>query len=177
MYTQLNDRVLWHDGGITIPPSKLYDYLDLVGSVHVTDITPDVRQYNSLVPEQQRITVKTELNSWKKSWTIPDEFLSIDVLKYCITLLDSEASTAGFTQEQRDLRLHRLVSELRVYKKNKLFNLLRTLIYVINTFNRDGVVWGFGRGSSVSSYVLYLIGVHDVDSVEYDLDFSDFIKT
>jgi DNA polymerase III alpha subunit len=36
-------------------------------------------------------------------------------------------------------------------------------------------VWGIGRGSSVSSYVLYVLGVHDVDSYAYDLDIGDFL--
>ena len=37
---------------------------------------------------------------------------------------------------------------------------------------RDGV----GRGSSVASYILYLIGVHRIDSIKYNLDWKEFLR-
>jgi len=33
-----------------------------------------------------------------------------------------------------------------------------------------------GRGSSVSSYILYLIGIHRVDSLRYGFSISDYLK-
>jgi DNA polymerase III alpha subunit len=50
------------------------------------------------------------------------------------------------------------------------------MVYVIDTFKKNNVIWGVGRGSSVSSYILYLLEVHDVDSVMYDLDFNEFLR-
>jgi len=41
---------------------------------------------------------------------------------------------------------------------------------------QNSVVWGVGRGSSVASYVLYLIGVHKIDSMYFDLDITEFLK-
>ena len=38
------------------------------------------------------------------------------------------------------------------------------------------VLWGVGRGSSVASYALFLIGVHKIDSVKYDLDWREFLR-
>ncbi len=38
------------------------------------------------------------------------------------------------------------------------------------------VIWGVGRGSSVASYVLYLIGIHKVDSMYYDLPINEFLR-
>ncbi len=73
-------------------------------------------------------------------------------------------------------RWHRVQAELIMYKELQLLPVLRAIIYVINTLQDKNIVWGVGRGSSVSSYVLYLIGVHDVDSVKYDLDFTDFLR-
>jgi DNA polymerase III alpha subunit len=40
----------------------------------------------------------------------------------------------------------------------------------------NNIVWGVGRGSSVSSYVLYLLGVHRVNSLYYDLDIHEFLR-
>ena len=41
---------------------------------------------------------------------------------------------------------------------------------------KNRVLWGVGRGSRVASYVLYLIGVHRVDSLYYDLPIDEFLK-
>jgi len=46
----------------------------------------------------------------------------------------------------------------------------------VNIFEENKVVWGTGRGSSCASYILYLIGIHQVDSVKYDLDLGEFFR-
>jgi len=57
-----------------------------------------------------------------------------------------------------------------------LFDLLRYLKYLVDTMNHNQVIWGVGRGSSVSSYVLYLLGVHRINSMYYDLDVGEFLR-
>jgi len=41
---------------------------------------------------------------------------------------------------------------------------------------RNNIVWGLGRGSSTASYVLYLLGVHKINSLYYDLSIEEFLK-
>jgi DNA polymerase III alpha subunit len=53
---------------------------------------------------------------------------------------------------------------------------LRYLKYLVDTLRKNNVVWGVGRGSSVASYVLFLIGVHRIDSLYYDLNVDEFLK-
>jgi DNA polymerase III alpha subunit len=55
-------------------------------------------------------------------------------------------------------------------------DVLRFLIYMTSTLREEGAWWGVGRGSSVASYALYLIGVHKIDSIKYDLDIREFIR-
>jgi len=50
------------------------------------------------------------------------------------------------------------------------------LIYVLDVMREKKVIWGVGRGSSCSSYLLYLLGLHEVDPVKYDVEFTDFIR-
>jgi DNA polymerase III alpha subunit len=38
------------------------------------------------------------------------------------------------------------------------------------------IIWGVGRGSSVASYVLYIIGIHRINSIQYDLDYKEFLR-
>ena len=41
---------------------------------------------------------------------------------------------------------------------------------------QNNLIWGVGRGSSVASYVLYLLGVHRIDSLHYNLDIAEFLR-
>jgi DNA polymerase III alpha subunit len=50
------------------------------------------------------------------------------------------------------------------------------MIYLVDFMRENDIVWGVGRGSSVASYVLYLIGVHKIDSLYYDLDIAEFLR-
>jgi DNA polymerase III alpha subunit len=40
----------------------------------------------------------------------------------------------------------------------------------------SNIVWGVGRGSSVASYALYLIGIHKIDPIKYNLSINEFFK-
>jgi len=42
--------------------------------------------------------------------------------------------------------------------------------------SEHGIIWGVGRGSSVASYVLYLLGVHKINSMYYNLDAEEFLR-
>ena len=54
--------------------------------------------------------------------------------------------------------------------------MLRCLVYIIDTMRKHDIVWGVGRGSSVASYVIHLLGVHKVNSVKYNIDLKEFFK-
>lgn len=181
MKTELKDRTLWFDGDMTIKPSSIYDFVDRVGSdkigsIAVEELTDEIEQYNLLSPPSERIHIKHSLKNIEAEWNIPDEYKQLDVLSYAREKLDALNELESYSESEYLDRLERLVIEYKEFKRLKLLPLLRTLIYVINTFERDGVVWGPGRGSSVSSYLLFVIGVHDVDSVFFELEISDFMK-
>jgi DNA polymerase III alpha subunit len=63
-----------------------------------------------------------------------------------------------------------------LFQERNLFDLLRYLKYLVDTLQANRMIWGVGRGSSVASYVLYLLGVHRIDSMFYDLDPSEFLR-
>jgi DNA polymerase III alpha subunit len=66
--------------------------------------------------------------------------------------------------------------ELAMYKERGLFPVLQLLIWIVDTMRKHNLVWGVGRGSSVSSYLLYILGVHKVNSHKYRLDIKEFLK-
>lgn len=90
---------------------------------------------------------------------------------YCPDLID-EIYSKCTTQLQKD----RVSKELELFAKHEMFDLLFYLKYLVDVMRNNKIVWGVGRGSSVASYVLYLIGVHKIDSIKYDLDIHEFLK-
>lgn len=104
-------------------------------------------------------------SSLQTDWNMPDEYKQLDIeawLKEQCPPWDPEAT--------------RLQDELAAYKARNMLDLLRWLKYFVDTCSKEGVVWGVGRGSSVASYVLYLIGVHNIDPIKYNLDWQEFLR-
>ena len=176
--TKLNDRVLWFDGDSTISNSKLTRFIQLgrMDGVFVDKTTKEIEQYNNLVPPQEHITVKESCEPLDFSWNLPEEYIKIDIENYLVDRLGQTCLDEHLSDEEIGERVQRLKKELQLFDQLQLFDVLKVLIFVINTLTKQNVVWGVGRGSSVSSYILYLIGVHDIDSVKYDLDISDFLR-
>lgn len=99
----------------------------------------------------------------RTNWYIPQEYQNLDIEEYLVSQCPEE-------------NYNRLVHELELYRKNNMITLLKTMKYIVDTLRSNNVVWGVGRGSSVASYVLYLLGVHKVDSVKYNLPIEEFFK-
>ena len=100
----------------------------------------------------------------QSAWHMPAEYYNMDIAQW---LLDQCK-----TQEE----LQRVGQELLLYQERDLFVLLKQLKYIVDTWRKHNIVWGVGRGSSVASYVLYLIGVHKINSIYYDLDITEFLR-
>lgn len=146
--------------------------------------TVDIRQFNLIDPEEFNNSVKLlhaempVLSQYvastksveefdieqQQKWKMPQEYYDLDI---AVWLLD---------KCQADHELQRVGQELLMYQERDLFNLLRYLKYLVDTLRENKIVWGVGRGSSVASYVLYLIGVHKIDSIFYNLDIKEFFK-
>lgn len=97
-------------------------------------------------------------------WYMPDDYFNMDIAKW---LLD---------QCQTQEELQRVGQELLLYQERDLFLLLKQLKYIIDTWRAQGIIWGVGRGSSVASFILFLIGVHQINSIYYDLDITEFLR-
>lgn len=71
---------------------------------------------------------------------------------------------------------NRLNKEIAFFKKHNLESFLQEVNTLIKQFKEQNVIWGVGRGSSCASYLLYLMGVHMIDPVRFDIPFSEFSK-
>lgn len=101
---------------------------------------------------------------FQRMWNMPEEYKQLDIAAYILGLC------------KEDYELQRVGEELLLFQERDLFNLLRYLKYLIDTLRKNNVVWGVGRGSSVASYVLFLLGVHKINSLYYELSIEEFLK-
>jgi DNA polymerase III alpha subunit len=100
----------------------------------------------------------------QRNWLMPEEYKQMDIAQHVIDLCKT-------TPE-----IQRAGEELLMFQERNLFHLLKYLKYLVDTMKSNNVIWGVGRGSSVASYVLYLLGVHRIDSMYYDLDPGEFLR-
>jgi DNA polymerase III alpha subunit len=57
-----------------------------------------------------------------------------------------------------------------------MLDILNVMHYIVEVLRKNNIVWGVGRGSSVACYALYLLGVHKIDSIKYNLPIEEFFK-
>jgi len=98
------------------------------------------------------------------NWFMPDSYKNLDIKKYVLELCK--------TDEERQ----RVTHELEIYEKRNLIMLLRQMKYIVDTLRKHNILWGVGRGSSVASYTLFLMGVHHIDSIKYNIPLNEFFK-
>jgi len=99
----------------------------------------------------------------QENWFMPKNYC-FDLIDYLYSLCKNDEQTTRVTEE------------LELFKKHNMLELLCYLKYLVDIMREHKIVWGVGRGSSVSSYILYLIGVHKIDCLKYNLDIKEFLK-
>jgi len=109
------------------------------------------------------IDVKTFDKQNQEQWFMPQN--------YCDSLIEYL-----YDQCKNDEEKERVSKELELFIQYDMLNLLFYLKYLVDTMRKNNIVWGVGRGSSVASFVLYLIGVHKINSLKYNLDIHEFLK-
>ena len=106
-----------------------------------------------------------------ENWYMPPEYKNLSLEWFLTNRLEELGyNTTDSVQWQR------VKDEYFEFEKRGLEPLLKYMIYLVDVMRENGIVWGVGRGSSVASYILYLIGVHKIDSIKYDLDFKEFLR-
>jgi DNA polymerase III alpha subunit len=125
----------------------------------------DPAQYNKFCDMLDLAPLSASID-YSQDFDIPQYYKEIDVEQYLINLIP----------DQDPVKLQRVAHELEIFSARNLYPVLQLLIYIIDTMRKNHIVWGVGRGSSVASYCLYLIGVHKVDSIKYGLDINEFLK-
>jgi DNA polymerase III alpha subunit len=166
-------------GQVYISSTELCDLLYKQPDIDLAQFfVTDWDQYNSAVrssfsdlslvkeyhPYPENYSLDTFHKTKQDNWQMPEEYKNIDIAQWVLDKCK--------TQEE----LQRVGHELLLFQERNLFPLLAQLKYIVDTWRSNNIVWGVGRGSSVASYVLYLIGVHKINSIYYDLNIEEFLK-
>ena len=135
----------------------------------------DIKQYNSslkelgidlpvinTVPIRSTITQLDQQNI--NNWHMPQKYYQINVLEWLLDKCQNEDEKT------------RVQTEYKLFEKKEFIKVLQFLMYFVDTLRENNVVWGVGRGSSVASFCLFLIGVHKINPLLYNLDITEFLR-
>lgn len=165
--------------GIAIYNSKDIEELlyqgksDLLNDLLVDSSDPEILKYNQTCEHlggtslkmYQPLDIDLEFfdTTLQQDWMMPEEYKKLDIETFLV-------------QHSNKAHYQRLMEELAEFRERNMIDLLRWLKYFVDTCRKENIVWGVGRGSSVASYVLYVIGVHKIDPIRYNLDWRDFLR-
>ena len=176
-----------------IPRFSNRDLINMIYSGHadkihvvLCDPSDDVDRFNSAMEAQgfdklQKyipldVDQKTFDGVCQSEWFMPEEYKNINLLEYFKEKLIEELQQPENQEFYHSKEWNRFAEEYAEFNKRGMADLLRYMIYLVDYMRENNIVWGVGRGSSVSSYVLFLIGVHRIDSIKYDLDWREFLR-
>lgn len=130
-------------------------------------------KFNSMVSTENGFSkdVKFKLDH---SWKIPDEYKELDI--YGIIAEKLESYLVYIPEAKHDIYFDRVSFELRYFEDVDAIEFIQAIIFVIDTFTKNNIFWGVGRGSSCASLCFFLIGLHKVDPIKYDIPTTDFFK-
>lgn len=178
-----------------IPRFTNRDLIDMIyaghaDKVHVVlcDPSDDINKFNAAMEEQgfPKIQTYIPLDVDQKTfdgvcqgeWFMPEEYKVFDLLSYFDVMVaedvGSHHSRPG--EYMKTPEYARKQEELKAFQDRGLIQLLRYMKYLVDFMRKNNIVWGVGRGSSVSSYLLYLIGVHRINPIQYNLDWREFLR-
>jgi len=123
------------------------------------DNIPNLRQYIN-----PNISLAEFDKQNQTKWQMPAEYYKLDIAKWVLDQCKNESE------------LQRAGEELIKFQERNMFVLLQYLKYLVDTMRSNNILWGVGRGSSVASFVLFLIGIHRINSLYYDLSIDEFLK-
>lgn len=127
-------------------------------SVKLTGVGKPLHTYQPML-----VDVKEFDQLLQSEWFMPNDAKNFDIESHIISI-----TPVGCEQ--------RVKEELAAFKQHGYLNLLKFLHYLVQNMRSSNMLWGVGRGSSVASYVLYLLGVHRIDSIQYGLDWREFLR-
>ena len=185
--------MLMKTDSLGIPRFTNKDLIDMIytghaDKVHVVlcDENDDIDKFNTAMEEQGMsplqkyipldVDQKTFDGVCQGEWFMPDKYKTLNVLNWLQANLMEKLQDPDDNNILTTKEWARVSEEYEQYRLRGMIDLLRYMVYLVDFMRENDIVWGVGRGSSVASYVLYLIGVHKINSIQFDLDWREFLR-
>lgn len=162
-----------YDGCYFMSDDEIHDVLDVqIGPdkasqcIQTTDEVADLCEVVSMPwhdPELPKIQIPPQYSS------------SASYLRDLVKQGFARRGCDKFPAEKQQLYKQRIKEELEVIEKKDFCDYFLILVDYISWCRQNGIIVGPGRGSACGSLVCYLIGITELDSIKYDLDFGRFL--
>ena len=129
-------------------------------SVKDTEIGSMLKFYQALDVEQTEFD-----NALQTEWFMPNSYKNINIEQYIDSICPAN-----------DTAKARVKEELDAFKSKNMMTVLKFMHFLVSHMRENELVWGVGRGSSVASFCLFLIGVHKINPMLYNLDHREFLR-
>ena len=171
MKSDVFSQIIFNDRDVF---NALYSGIENISRLNIEN-SEDVERFNQavranadttvpIVPyTEPAVSIEEFDGANQADWFMPDEYKRMDIEGFLVYQCPKQ-------------NYDRLIKELELFRQHNMMDLLKYLKYLVDTMRENNIVWGVGRGSSVASYVLYLIGIHKIDSIKYGLDINEFLK-
>ncbi len=173
--------MLMKTDSLGIPRFSTKDLVDMIYSGHVDkchvvlcDKDDEIDKFNKAMREEGLTELSTYIpldvdqktfdGVCQSEWFMPEKYKTLDIENYVI----------GKCRNPEEIQ--RVEEEFRAFEKRDMLNLLRYMVYLVDHMRENNIVWGVGRGSSTASYVLFLIGIHKINSIQFGLDWREFLR-
>ena len=145
-------------------PLRTIKYAFVEKDINFDDILQLENTPNLIKYIDPKLSIDDFDNNNQSKWYLPSEYANMDIAKYVLDKCTNEEE------------LQRAGDELIKFQERDMFILLKYLKYLVDTMRKNNIVWGVGRGSSVASFVLFLLEIHRINSLYYDLSIDEFLK-
>lgn len=179
LFVELADRTLRFDGVSMLHPEQVERFL-LRGlkpsQIRVVPITAEIEAFNANAAPDERLSgVLNEPVSFTMAWKLPEKYLTLDVEQHVLAVFGERLPHLAYDATQTEAAINRVAQELSEFERRGLFDLLRVIVFVLDRFRETGQVYGVGRGSSCASFILFLLGLHVVDPIKFDVPLEEFM--
>jgi len=172
-FIELSNREIRLDGVMRVPDGSLWKYLlQGIPLQKLCGTGPEFDEFNIrlVTPIVNNPPSQISLGDWQ----MPPEYLAIDLAEYVCNKFTEKLPSLGYDKFQVADATERIYQELNQIAISGMSDLFKCIIFIVDTFKANAQLWGVGRGSSCASYVLFIIGLHMIDCIKWDIDMAEF---
>lgn len=174
MNTVLNDRILWHSGisetSTANIPSLCVKHKMLPADFLITEASEDVSLFNEVYPLHKIKTSPVE-TAFHTEFLLTESFDLFDLVveRFFANNVD------GLLASDITIRYDRIEQEFDLIKQYELEDYIKSVYIIAQQLRERNIVWA-GRGSSCACYTLYILGIHNIDSVQFNIPYTEFFR-